>query len=485
MRSAQALEVSPKGEFLFAFRYLENGNIQGTGPIDQSRDDFHARQRVRVQVDFAMSEHLRGVYFIEMGETQWGRLGPVAGHGTGGALGSDGVCVETKRAYIDFDIPDTRLTFRVGIQGLENPSIGVGYVVLDADVAGVSARYAFSDSLSAAVFWARLYDLGVNNVAVKDSTGLDAMDMFGLILPITGDGWRLTPYGMFITSGRNVFTSQALAGFPGMLSPAFAAGLSYLGTPFIQQYANDQSYLYTWWAGATAELTDLSPFRLSLEAVYGSVEAENAALTRRGFYAGAELDYQLDSMTLSLFGWYGSGEDGSWRNGSEQMPTLSTTRGFGPTSFGFVGTRLIPTLGLVSSSPAGMWGAVFALRDITFIPDLHHTVRFLYAQGTNDPDSRHIIGLTSPNLILGYKGAPMPVPPGYVTPPQTTTVPGIPLTTQDSMVEIDFDTSYRLYDNLELILETGVIGLHYGTDVWLNQDIGTPWKAALGLRYLF
>ncbi len=481
---AKALDVSAKGEFLFSFRYDENGNLYGTSPLDQSRDGFHARQRMRVQVDFAVSEYLRGVYHIEIGELQWGR-GGAAGRGSGGALGADGVNVETKRAFIEFDIPDTELTFRVGIQGITNPNIGLGFVLVDADAAGVSAMYRFNDAVSVTAFWTRLYDLDVNNVASKGSSRVDEMDFFALMVPIAGDGWTLTPYAAFIASGRDVFRDQGLASFPRMLSPAFAAGLSYLGQPFVSQYVNDQSHLYTWWAGATAEITMFDPFEIAVEALYGAVEAENSALDRRGLYVGAELDYKLDMLTLSLFGWYATGEDGSWRNGSEQLPTLSSVRAFGPTSFGFVGTRMLPWQGLVSASPAGMWGLRFALKDITFVEDLRHTVRFLYAQGTNDPDSRRIVGLTSPNLILGYKGSPMPVPAGYATLPMATTIADIPLTTEDSMFEINVDTYYKLFENLELQLETGMVHVNYGNDVWINQDVGTAWKAALGLKFTF
>lgn len=482
--TSHALEVSAKGEYLFSFRYDENGNLYGTGPIDQSRDGFHARQRIRVQVDFVASEHLRGVYHIEIGELQWGRGGAV-GRGSGGALGADGVNVETKRAFIEFDIPDTDLTFRVGIQGVTNPNIGLGFVLVDADAAGVSAMYRFNDTVGVTAFWTRLYDLDANNVVSKGSSRIDEMDYFALMVPVTGEGWSVTPYAMFIASGRDVFRDQGLAGFPRMLSPAFSAGLAYLGQPFISRYINDQSHFYVWWAGTAAEITMFDPFEIAVEALYGSVEATNAALDRRGLYVGAELDYKLDMFTLSLFGWYATGEDGSWRNGSEQLPTLSSVRAFGPTSFGFVGTRMLPWEGLVSASPAGMWGLRFALKDITFMEDLHHSVRFLYAQGTNDPDSRRIVGLTSPSLILGYKGSPMPVPAGYVTPPMETTIADIPLTTEDSMFEVNFDTYYKLFENLELQLETGMVHVNYGSDVWINQGVGTAWKAALGLKYTF
>jgi hypothetical protein len=66
-----------------------------------------------------------------------------------------------------------------------------------------------------------------------------------------------------------------------------------------------------------------------------------------------------------------------------------------------------------------------------------------------------------------------------------TTIADIPLTTEDSMFEVNFDTYYKLFENLELQLETGMVHVNYGSDVWINQDVGTAWKAALGLKYTF
>jgi hypothetical protein len=432
-----------------------------------------------VQLDFVAGEHLRGVYHAEIGEIQWGHPP------TGGQLGADGVIVETKRAFVDFDIPDTELTFRVGIQAVTNPNIGVGFVLVDTDAAGVSASYRFGDAVSVAAYWTRLFDLDRNTVATKGSQRIDEMDFFGLQVPVIGDGWRITPYAAFITSGRDVFAAEALGSFPRMLSPTFSAGLRHLGAPFVAEFVNDQDNFFVWWAGTAAEITMFDPVELAVEVLYGAVEANNDALDRRGLYVGAELDYKLERLTLSLFGWYATGEDDSWRNGSEQLPTLTSVRAFGPTSFGFVGTRMLPWQGLVSASPAGMWGLRFALKDIRLVEDLTHQVRFLYARGTNHPDSRRIVGLTSPALILGFKGSPAPVPPGFVTLPRATIIDDIPLTTEDSMVEINVDHSYQLYENLELQLETGMVHVTYGNDVWINQDVDTAWKAALGLKYTF
>ena len=45
---------------------------------DATDDRFHARQRLRTQVELIASETLKGVVFFEIGSTNWGRAAPSA-----------------------------------------------------------------------------------------------------------------------------------------------------------------------------------------------------------------------------------------------------------------------------------------------------------------------------------------------------------------------------------------------------------------------
>lgn len=482
---ASAVEVNVKGEYRFAFTVIDNGNFYDHGWDNQSEDQFHARQRTRVQIDFVASENLKGVFIAEIGEMQWGR--PGTGRSRGAALGADAVNIETKRLMIEFNIPNTDLRLRVGVQGLELPNIGYGNALFKDDVAGIVASYKFNDMVAMTAFWARLYDLQGNNITSPSSPLFDEMDFFGLMVPIEGDGWAMTPYAAFLAMGRDVTPAQS-GSLPFLLSPAHYAGLMYGGAPFINQYINDSTNLYGWWVGTTFELDMYDPFGFKFEGLYGSVEAESNALDRRGFYLAAELDYELDFVTISLLGWYASGEDGSWTNGSEQLPSVSLDEGFAPTSFGFDGSDIIPRDGIVSQTAAGKAGLRLGFLDMSFIDDLEHHLRFLIAVGTNHPNSRRIIGLVQPNLILGYKNtynAAFVVPPGSFTLPGPTPVPGIDLTTEDLMFEVNFDHFYKLYENLELALELGMVHVQYGNDLWVHADTSTAWKASLGLKYKF
>ncbi len=179
-----AVEVKVKGEYKFAFNVISHANFYDYGWDRQSEDEFFVRQRTRIQVDFIASENLRGVYMAEIGELQWGR--------GGASLSADGVNVETKRAYIDFNIPNTELMFRVGIQGVDFPNVIAGHPVLDDDFAAVTAVWELSDSFGIVAGWGRHFDLDSNS-GNNNSPDHDEMDIWYLWLPMQGDGWEVTP----------------------------------------------------------------------------------------------------------------------------------------------------------------------------------------------------------------------------------------------------------------------------------------------------
>lgn len=141
-----------------------------------------APSSVCTQIDVIASENLRGVVFFEMGDFIWGRAD--------GALGADGKSVEVKRSYIDWTVPNTDLMVRMGIQGLALPGAVAGSPVLDDDVAALALTYKFNDMVGLTAFWARPYDLGIDDTKSADTklskdygNAFDDMDLFGVVLP--------------------------------------------------------------------------------------------------------------------------------------------------------------------------------------------------------------------------------------------------------------------------------------------------------------
>lgn len=464
---ADGIQMKVMGEWDFAFGWADNTNFPGSVHGDtggRSDDDWFARQRIRTQVNFITSEYLQGVLMFEIGDINWGRKEE------GGALDADGVNVETKRAYLDWIIPQTEISVRMGIQGVTLPSTPMGTPVLDADVAGIVVSSPLTEWLGVTAFWARPFDAYGNDG--DDRHYDDEADIFGLLLPMEGDGWKFTPWGMY--------------GFIGASSGLF----DYLLAGEQENSVDVQnSHTKAWWVGAHLELSLLDPLVFNIEGIYGRMSkvdlgrdfydsfdldrTMNTRLGASGWFIAATLDYELDWGTPGIFGWYASGDgknaDRHGRLG--RMPILSVDNaGFAPTSFGTAGTYSIGCDSLVTASGLGTWGVGIQLADVSFIEDLSHTLRFAYYRGTNDSD---LIKKTGDTNYLKYG------------------LDGLYLTDKDSVFEVNFDHSYQIYENLTAVVELGWLRLDADSDTWKNKtgsggDEGkNAWKAQLMFQYSF
>jgi hypothetical protein len=217
------------------------------------------------------------------------------------------------------------------------------------------------------------------------------------------------------------------------------------------------AYATVWWAGLTGEITALDPFRFAWDAVYGSVTHPDAGhLNRQGLYINALAEYKFDWGVPGLYGWWSTGDDSNPKNGSERMPV------FDPwvppnnlSSFGFNGATLpaaSPNGILGTNAFAGTWGIGARIRELSFIDDLTHTLRANLFGGTNSPRmAQYILGKRQ----VGARG-------GLVD--DFNSAGGLYLTTRDYGLELNFDSTYKIYDNLRMIVELGYIHL------WLDQS---------------
>ena len=457
---AQAVDFKTKGTWDFNFEWLEGTDFNKN---NTSKDDtFAGKQRFRTQIDVIASEALSGTVYFEIGDTIWGSKD--------GALGSDGKSIEVKRSYIDWIVPQTDLKVRMGIQGLALPGFVAGSPVLDDDVAALTLSYSFNDNVAATVFWARPYDTGaaIYNNQTLETTSFDELDIFGLVVPITLDGMKIVPWGMYSSIGKNINGSssdynqsswqQAAYG----LRPDFDNGKKYPQNGQTFDKGTD-----AWWGGLSYQLTMFDPLKFSVDGVYGSVKGDNEEWDRSGWLAIAQLDYKLSMFTPGIFGWYASGDDNNRTNGSEQMPYISPD--FGPTSFGFDKyAASIATDSILSVSGAGTWGVGLQAAKISFLENLSHVLRVAYIEGTNDQEmAKYIIGtnLNKPNSpVNSYNGVYM--------------------TEKDHAIEVNFDTTYKIYENLTLLAELGYINLNMDEDVW-HQKFDNAWKAGINFQYAF
>ena len=490
---ASAIDFKAKGQWLMGFGVGNSAlaskvSDNGAKRKFDTEDTFDAQQRVRLQLDAVASEALSGTVYFEIGTQKWGQSS------TGGALGADGNNqVRVKNAYIDWAIPQTDAKVRMGIQGLALPNtVAGGSAVMDTDVAAVVASYKFNENVGLTAFWARPFndnfdgrDTRYNNDN-NDQNYLDNMDLFGLMLPLTFDGFSTTPWVMYGMKGKNTLTDYSAPQWqsrdgnpPYTLMPFPAASMVNNGNAL---GGTSKAYGSMFWAGLPMALTMFDPFNFELDINYGYVEGMGrysvqkgqsgefvrGSTQRQGWLAKALVEYKMDWATPGLFGWYATGDDNSVKNGSERMPSLVPTGNF--TSYMGDGNMgwLRQDYGV---DYAGTWGIGAQLKDMSFLEDLKHTFRIAYWGGTN-----------STSMVKYMSSA-------YAWTEGMGTVPY--MTTRDGLVEFNLVNSYKIYQNLEMNLELDYLVNCMDNSTWKKSQTPSSfskqdmWKAQVTFAYSF
>ena len=470
---ASAIDFKAKGQWIMSFDYGQNGKFVGkdkghtqTG-FKKGEDDFEARQRVRLQLDAVASESLSGTVYFEIGDTIWGQKS------SGGALGADQQIVELKQAYIDWMVPDTDLKFRMGIQNITTPAYASGNSVLNDDVAGVVANFRVNEMVGITAFWARPYNDNYAGNKVGTSTYrasyMDNMDAAGLLVPLTFDGAKVTPWGMYAAIGPNTFRNSdgAFGNLENM-----GAGQKYVNAGLFPVKgamhrdftpANDvasrklNTYGNAWWGGLSGEVSMWDPFRLAWDFEYGSVTWEDdGRLNRQGWFATLLAEYKMDWAIPGLYLWYSSGDDANPANGSERMPSLDGNNTNKYSNFAFDGDPYIARDAVIGNGMAGTWGIGARLKDMSFVENLKHTFRVNYIGGTN---STTMAKKMSNNNMWANSNA--------------QGMEALYLTTGDSALELGLTNYYKMYENFTIALEADYIAL------WLDTS-----KSAWGARHV-
>ena len=465
---ANAIDFKAKGQWIMSFDYGQHADFRSNqdgrpGSGYKGEDEFEARQRVRLQLDAVASEALSGTVFFEIGTQVWGNSD------NGGALGADGKEVRLKNAYIDWMVPQTDLKVRMGIQGIALPSFTTNASqIMDDDVAAISLNYQFNENVGLTAFWARPYN---DNAGYKSSDAgstkwdnyMDNMDMFAVLLPLTFDGVKVTPWVMYAAMGPGMFDNFAKD--PGNAWGRASAGMQsgFKGTDWNDSYGN------AFWAGVTGEVTYWDPFRIAWDVNYGSASYEDQKMNREGWLASLLLEYKLDWGTPGLYGWYGSGDDSNPRNGSERMPVVSANGNNGFSNFAFNGNPYIAREGVLGTNMTGTWGIGARLKDVSFLEDLKHTLRVNFMGGTNAPKmAKYIRDYGNPYAKHGVSDVAR----------YATAYDPMYLTTDDTALEIGLTNTYKMYDNFTVMLDASYVAL------WLEDSRSVwgknPGRGALG-----
>lgn len=446
--TSSATEFKVSGTLDLAFEWLDNPYPNAVENGATNGDFFTAIQRLRTQIDIIANESLKGVAYFEVGTIRWGQkqgadvtdaagnvIGSVSnvGQGAGGAIGADGVNVETKRLFLDYQLPHTELQLRMGIQGIALPGLANNNPVLDDDVAAVLANYQFTDQFNVVAAWARAWDSEVYSSTGNTLTSNNKYDVFTIIGGLNFEEITLVPYITYATIGRN---ADIHSGLPAVVG---------------------QSDRDVWWLGLSAKSNNLGNLNLAMDFVWGWTDDNGLTSTnatgpttrdQSGFYVLLHGDYKLEYFTPTLDLWYSSGDDTG--SSGELMPVISPG-GLALTNLGTDGGFFDTTDNAFTLSGVGTFGAVLGLTEVSFIEKVTHDFKIAYMQGTSSND---FVGGAN------YSGFP---------------------TDEDRAWEFNFDTNWQMYENLAAIVELGYLNPDYDS----VENEKAVWKAAIGFQYTY
>ena len=362
----------------------------------------------------------------------------------------------------------------MGLQGMALPSFAVQKnQAFNDDVAGITLSYQFTENVGVTAFWARPYNDnfagGTDNYRYdRPANFMDNIDAFGLTIPLTFDGIKVTPWGMIAAIGPNAFGLEGenpdgssywdtFGNFVGeSASKQMAAGLlpawGVIGSDLNRNISGVKldKYAVAWWAGLTADITYFDPFRVAFDFTAGGVDWDESRLNRAGWMAALLLEYKMDWGIPGLVGWYASGDNSNLGDGSERMPYLSVNNGDNDFSYyAFDGHPYIAREGAIGNNMAGTWGVGLRVKDVSFIEDLKHTLRVNLIGGTNNHKIFKELA----------KRATLDQWQGYTSNGADYGFRSVYLTDQDTMLEIGLHNEYKMYENFTIMLDANYLAL--------------------------
>ncbi len=506
--TAQAIDFNLKGAFVYSFDYISGGNFmsktrtgrnvrgQQWAGIHQHRDSFDVVERINLQFEATASEYLSATVFLEIGDIRSGQAS------SGGALGADSTAViKVRHAYLDWLVPNSSLTLRMGLQSIRLPGFALDSPVFDDDAAAIVASYAVNENVSITAFWMRPFNDNFNGTDEYVENFMDNFDLGGVLVPMTFKNLKMTPWlmagafgpNMYAPYGVNSATNAMTVKFPpivqgidnfqvkdGLFPAVFSSR-----RPLASLYPDEYSTVF--WAGFTAQVTTLKPWNFVFDAIYGSVSTQYEDLNRAGWFGMFLAEYRMKWGTPGLYIWYFSGDDDNPNNGSERLPYIATTNNYANSlsSFGYRGSVTMGGgKGVLGTNPTGTWGIGARIKNMSFVENLSHIFRVNYFRGTNHPQ-----------MAAYITGRDLSDDAGRAVYRNNTDFNsfGTYLTTKDAGIEINFDTRYKLTENLSVIFEAAYIHLWLDEGTWGKyQNLAgstlhykDAWKTSLHFIYTF
>ncbi len=409
------------GEFKPVLQFAEEFTYTDAG-IDDS-ENFNAATRIRFGFDYIASEDLSATILFQYRHTNWGNNGNDFTADPSIFGGDSNDHFRMRLAYIDWTIPSTDVKVRMGRQAVVAPSYAFGSAVLDGRADAVSVNGNINENISLGLAWLRLdSEQGLPNDGRKDA------DAVMLNAEFAYDGFKVAPWAMYAYKDT--------------------AAMSYVPANMLPYEAN--SFV----VGASAELNMFDPFVFAVDALYSNVSYDDmpAGLEDSfdGFYVAAKASYKFSNGVAALGGWYATGDDDT--NNDNGFVLLDGGFSASTILFGdnIIGCDDYNTM-FNNDSPFGTWGVIAEYAGFSFLENLSHTARVVYLQGTADKDIESRDLFSKP-------------------------------TEDDTLIEVDFNSTYQIYKNFSATLELGYVFVDQDNVQEEQDDI---FRSALTFVYKF
>jgi hypothetical protein len=140
---------------------------------DKTVSDSYAELKYRFWTEISDDENMvKGVYAIEIGGVRWGRQG--SGKSQGGSFSGDGVNVETRWAYLDFQLPfiERKARTRMGLLPWK-----INEFFWQETATGLIFNSIITDTIDYRLAWIRSVDK-FNDIADTPSNDIENVDSF-------------------------------------------------------------------------------------------------------------------------------------------------------------------------------------------------------------------------------------------------------------------------------------------------------------------
>jgi hypothetical protein len=339
---AGAAEVAWSGVWEVGLGWAKNVSFYDGGQIGEKTNSFAIVHCFRPQLDVAFSETLRSTLALQVSSAVAGRDRDP--HAENDLTAEFVRIIQLREAYFEW-APGTGLDARAGVYNAALPSAAFGNPVWNDDAAGVALGYAFNDTLTLNMLWARPFESNLRRIDARRADR--ELNVFALDLPMAGERFSVTPWGAYAHTGQASrfwnYRSDHTAGFN--LTDLPATGDMEGSSGF-------------WWAGAAADLRFLEPFSLKIDAMYGEAKGGPEF---SGWLAAGLFEYDSGGAwgRPGLTGWQASGDKAeSYQRGEYgkfgRLPVIGADRGgFAPAAMGYPGSEGCMTDSLISFSASG------------------------------------------------------------------------------------------------------------------------------------